>query len=276
MNRQSVSQIMLWGCVLLLCGCAAPQKQVGEKASVMESNRQEEKQKASAADLKQLYQAAKSESERRAVCLRAIDEGLIHSGVHISLIDEVFDTHFAEKLPTGQVPSQGAAVNFAPQAPSTPKSDGGVMQASDYVGWYLALQYDQQGNVLKYYLSNVHKSPGASIPESRQQQLIAELKRLYDVAKSESERRAVCLRAIDEGIIRNGGHISSVDKIFGTHFANDLPTRKEGTRNSSVDLSRSAVGPDKSTDTAQAGWFLSVEYGDDGSLYNYFLTNINK
>lgn len=242
----------------------------------MESNRQEKKQKAPAADLKQLYQAAKSENERRAVCLRAIDEGLIHSGGPVSLIDEIFGSRFAEKLPKGQEPSRSDAVYFTPQASSTPKPDARVTQASDYVGWYLGLQYDQQGNVLKYYLSNVHKSPGAPIPESKRKELIAELKRLYEAAKSESERRAVCLRAIDEGVIRNGGHVSSVDGIFGTHFANDLPTRKEGTRNASVDFGSSPGRADNSTKTAQVGWVLSVEYGDDGSLYNYSLSNMKK
>ena len=47
---------------------------------------------------------------------------------------------------------------------------------------------------------------------------VVELKRLYDTAESERERRDVALQAIDEGVIQTFGpvNISTVDSIFGT------------------------------------------------------------
>src|SRR5712691_7865495 len=57
---------------------------------------------------------------------------------------------------------------------------------------------------------------------------LAELKRLYEAAQSQYERRAVSLRAIDEGAIKPGQSISSVDAIFGTHVASRLPLVKGG------------------------------------------------
>jgi hypothetical protein len=55
---------------------------------------------------------------------------------------------------------------------------------------------------------------------------VVELKRLYKAAQSQYERRTVCLRAIDEGAIRRGVHIRSVDQIFGTKFESERGARK--------------------------------------------------
>src|SRR6266566_1613089 len=76
-----------------------------------------------------------------------------------------------------------------------------------------------------------NKPPGMPISllsESQKQektldQSIAELKRLYETAPSQHERRTVSLRAIDEGAIKQGRPVAVVDAIFGTHFASELP-----------------------------------------------------
>lgn len=284
MNKQSLSQISLLMSALLLCCCVDSQKQGAQNASSPELDRKEQKPKASIPELRQLYETAqsefkraalKSEYEQRAVCLRAIDEGAIRPGVHISLIDEIFGTNFTSRTPTEKGDIEKAAINFAPQYYQSPRQEGKV-EAIDYIGWYLAIDYDHDGNLQSYFLSNVHKGSGLVISVDKRTALIAELKGLYQAAPSELERRALCLRAIDEGAIQPFGPVSSVDEILGTRFASDLPARGEEARKASVDLAPPVSGSDNSGATPKAGWVLAVEYGDNGKLYHYSLTNIHR
>src|SRR5438067_9910043 len=99
MNKQSTLPIVLLSCLLFLC-CADAQKQGGQKTAALKSNMLEENQKVSIAELKRLYEDAKSQYERRVVCLRAIDEGVIYRDAPVSIIDEVFGTRFATDLPS--------------------------------------------------------------------------------------------------------------------------------------------------------------------------------
>jgi hypothetical protein len=80
--------------------------------------------------LARAYRAARTDSERRAVCLEAI---------------------YARKLPPSHELDWGV-VHFRPSPPSP--SD---KVAAAYVGWYLAFQLDSAGTLQNYYLSNVHK-----------------------------------------------------------------------------------------------------------------------
>src|SRR5437764_7219520 len=45
----------------------------------------------------------------------------------------------------------------------------------------------------------------------------------YKQAKSEAQRRTLCIKAIDEGIVSRGVPIATIDRLFGTAFARDLP-----------------------------------------------------
>jgi hypothetical protein len=274
MYKLSTLGILLLSCALFL-SCTASQKQGGREASVQDASKPEEKQKVSVQELRRLYEAGKSQYERRAVCLRAIDEGLIRRGAPVSTIDEIFGTRFASDLPTKEETTRETLIKFADQFSPPPVPEGHVTQGVASVGWYIAIDYNYDGAIQNYFLTNLHKGNLSSVDENEVVSA-TELRRLYENAKSEDEKRQVCLRAIDGGAIRTLRHVSSIDEIFGTHFANDLPTRKEGTRKASVDFGSSPGRADNSTKTAQVGWFLTVEYGDDGSLYNYSLSNMKK
>jgi hypothetical protein len=152
MNKQLVLQILLLSCILFLCCCAAPQKQGEQKTSDPESNKSEEKQKASIAELKRLYETAKSEYERRAVCLRAIDEGAVHHGASVSTIDEIFGTHFASNLPTRKEAHRQESIDFANPVSVTDKSSSAAN-----VGWFMSVVYNYKGEIENYYLTNFHK-----------------------------------------------------------------------------------------------------------------------
>lgn len=101
--------------------------------------------------LAKAYRAARTEFERRAVCLDAIDAGVIKRGRGVAVVDAIFGTNYAKKLPSGSEP-EGGIVYFQPQLQS-PRND--VQQA--FVGWYLAFKFDSNGTLQDYYLSNLHK-----------------------------------------------------------------------------------------------------------------------
>jgi len=215
------------------------------------------------AELARLYHAAQTEQQRRAVCLRAVDEGKISLRTPVSTLDQIFGTHFALNLPKeGTIAKDLILFATQPQPPSKPE---GRAEAIAYVGSYLAIDYDHQGNVQNYFLSNLHKGMSSRITGAETVS-IPELKRLYDLAQSEAQRRDVALRAIDEGVIRTFPHvhISTLDDIFGTHLASTVRSGKPGT--AVVNF----------TPMPESGWFMAVNYERDGTITDYYLTNLHQ
>ena len=120
-------------------------------------------------------------------------------------------------------------------------------------------------------------SASSSTPNEENKKVsIAELKRLYANATSELDRRAVCLRAIDEGAIYRTGPISLVDEIFGTHFASTLPTKRDKKGIGVIDFAAQPQNGPSNEAVAHTGWFMAVEYDDNGDIQNYYLTNLHK
>lgn len=103
--------------------------------------------------LAKAYRAARTEFERRAVCLDAIDAGVIGRGRRVAVVDAIFSTNYARELPSGSELEAGV-VDFHPLPP--PTSDR-VAVAHGYIGWYLAFKFDSNGTLQDYYLSNLHK-----------------------------------------------------------------------------------------------------------------------
>lgn len=101
--------------------------------------------------LAKAYRAAQTEFERRAVCLDAIDKGVIADLRPVAVVDAIFGTAYASKLPRGNELGTGV-VDFHP-----PLLSGSDRSASGYIGWYLAFKFDSTGKLQNYYLSNVHK-----------------------------------------------------------------------------------------------------------------------
>ena|ERR1700675_2698994 len=101
--------------------------------------------------LAKAYRAARTEFERRAVCLDAIDTGVVARDRSVAVVDAVFGTTYAGKLPRGSELETGV-VHFHP-----PLLSGSDRVASGYTGWYLAFEFDSTGRLQNYYLSNLHK-----------------------------------------------------------------------------------------------------------------------
>jgi hypothetical protein len=226
---------------------------------------EEKRQGTSVIELKQQYEAAQTQYERRTVAFRAIDAGTIQRGQPVSTIDAVFGTHFASDLPV----ENSTTFNFIYFGP---KMGGGLTPngqtvAFGYFGWSMKVVYDHKGTVQSYELNNIWKDR-STYDASQQPIPITELKQLYESARTEDERRAVCLRAIDEGVIATLKEVATIDGVFGTHFAQDLPSRKERTRKVGINFASPNSAPES------LGWRLVVEYFHDGSISNYYLTNV--
>ena len=259
-------QALVAAVFLLLCSCTNGDKEKELLPAVTNSN-SEAGRKTSVTELQRLYLAARSEQERRAVCLRAIDEGAVYRNGPVANIDQIFGTHFASELPAAGQSKAGKPILFATQPSLSPGADR-IAEAVPYVGSYLVVEYDHEGKVQYYYLSNLHKGLSGRIV-GREPISVAEFKRLYDSAKSESERRDVALKTIDDGVIRifTPVHVSTIDEIFGTQLASQLPTIKENTRTGLVSFAAS---------THTTGWFMAIDYSRHGHIQNYYLTNLQK
>ena len=101
--------------------------------------------------LAKAYRAARTEVERRALCIDAIDAGVVARDRSVAVVDAVFGTTYARKLPRGSKLETGV-VDFHPPLPS-----GSDAVASAHTGWYLAFEFDSTGRLQNYYLSNLHK-----------------------------------------------------------------------------------------------------------------------
>jgi len=100
--------------------------------------------------LAKAYRAAKTEFERRAVCLDAIDTGVIADGRSVAVVDAIFGTTYAKKLPPGRELAWGF-VDFHPLPPPPP----GIQVGG--IGWYLAFKYNSAGELEDYLLTNRQK-----------------------------------------------------------------------------------------------------------------------
>jgi hypothetical protein len=102
--------------------------------------------------LAKAYRAARTEFERRAVCLQAIDEGVVTRGRSVAVVDAVFGTTYAKKLPPAGGGLETGVVDFHPSLPS-----GSDAVASAHIGWYLVFEFDSTSRLQNYYLTNLHK-----------------------------------------------------------------------------------------------------------------------
>jgi hypothetical protein len=102
--------------------------------------------------LAKAYRAAHTEFERRAVCIEAIDARVIAVGRPVAVVDAIFGTTYAKKLPPPRQRETGVVDFYQPQ-PSSPRNDVQV----PFVGWYFGFSFGSGGHLEDYSLSNVHK-----------------------------------------------------------------------------------------------------------------------
>lgn len=108
------------------------------------------------ADLKQQkkYADIKNPKERLNFCIEVLSNGTVKRGATLSELQEVCDNkvEMTRDLEDG---NKLYTVAFE-KAPEVSKEYGPDYPAP-YVGWYLRIEIDKYGKLIKYYLSNLHK-----------------------------------------------------------------------------------------------------------------------
>jgi len=99
------------------------------------------------------YKRASSERERMTICIEAIDRGFVHVGGSVKIFDAIFGTKLAEQLPERGEPWEKGGVHFAEQL----KIEKDNVQQIPFIGWYCQVEFDDQGTIRSYFLSNMHK-----------------------------------------------------------------------------------------------------------------------
>ena len=103
-------------------------------------------------ELSAKYKHAVSEEKRMGICIDAINRGLVSRGCSIKAFDSLFGSTLSKDVPAPGQPMERGTLNFGDQP--TPESDD---VAVPFVGWYLAVEFDSNGLIQNYYLSNLHK-----------------------------------------------------------------------------------------------------------------------
>ena len=154
-QRPVVLKVTVLISVLIVSCSVGAKRKIEQAVDTPDLKRQEKKPEMTIAELKTLYKAAKSEFERRTICLQAIDQGAFFRPGPVSSIDEIFGTHFAAKLPTRQEGRRTGTVEFALAPPVLPSADGRHETAPGSKGWFMAIEYDYTGEIQNYYLTNL-------------------------------------------------------------------------------------------------------------------------
>jgi hypothetical protein len=213
----------------------------------------------------EVYRAAKTETARRAIGFRAIDEGIISRGGAIGSVDELFGSSFRQQLVNKSHETRRGVIHFLPEANSSGSENRAEARA--FGGWHLVVDFDDRGKILKYYFTNLDKGM-SSVVDTKESHTLADLKQRYHAATTALDRRSICLQAIDSSVIVTNSKIDVIDEIFSTTFSAHLPTTGENRR--LVYVPFKSVEPPNAAET----WFLAIEYDYNGDIQNYYLSNV--
>jgi hypothetical protein len=157
-GRTNLSVHLIFGAFIVFSACGVKERVKGlaAPASPSPAATQTQNEKKSISALAMLYRNAKTEAERRSLCLQAIDEKAFFETGPVSTVDEIFGTDFASKLPGKRDGTQPGIVYFADQPPVYRTSEG-LIEQRGHVGWYLVVEYDYSGTIRNYFLTNLHK-----------------------------------------------------------------------------------------------------------------------
>ncbi len=98
----------------------------------------------------------------------------------------------------------------------------------------------------------------------------------YRQTTSETQRLNLCIDAINRGLIYSGEPIAAIDKLFGTSYSADLPSRKERVQTVAIDFMPFIKSPRNDAQGEHVGWYLAVTYNFKGMIEDYYLTNLHK
>jgi len=97
------------------------------------------------------YAQAKDWRGKLAACVDLIDSGVLTRGKPIKLLKDLFQTDVS--VAKGDL--SGESIAFVYFSPQIVTKDASV--AVGFIGWYLQVESNAQGNISGYHISNTHK-----------------------------------------------------------------------------------------------------------------------
>jgi hypothetical protein len=115
---------------------------------------------------------------------------------------------------------------------------------------------------------------GASVRAAQPDREIDRFAKAYRAAQTEFERRAVCIEAIDAGVIAVGSPVAVVDAIFGTSYVKKRRPRLHELETGTVDFHPLPPPPRDDIQAGHVGWYFGFSFDSAGKLANYSLSNV--
>jgi hypothetical protein len=154
--------------ILLLCACAAsenPQKSLAQSpllnkeqpTSPIGQQKAEQGNSLLAIDIKQLYESATSWQEKREICIKAIDSGVLYRAGPVSVLDTIFGTSLSSPVAGKVHKVRWSKIYFEPKSNGSEQSHKkkhDSNQASPI--WALLVEHDRDV-ILRYRITTVEK-----------------------------------------------------------------------------------------------------------------------
>jgi len=94
---------------------------------------------------------------------------------------------------------------------------------------------------------------------------------------SGQERRNVCIKYIDEGVLKRGTSLQEVQKAFGPFFRLTGGKTDQGLKIGLVQFEEVTRGSTPEEGSAgYTGWYLVIHFSGAGIVDYYYLTNLHK
>lgn len=143
-----------------------------------------------------IFKKAKTSKQRLNAFVTAVDRRLIYKGMNVLDLDKILVSEIAKKNHSNEPGVTTSVYNFG-------KFDE---------EWYLAVDYNNEGKVLGFYLSNAAKGGGSPEPAKVSIEYLAFK---FRKANTPSKKLACAIQAIESRVIRQGTKRTTLSAIFG-------------------------------------------------------------
>lgn len=143
-----------------------------------------------------IFKKAKTPKQRLRAFVTAVDRQLIYKGMNVLDLDKILGSEIAKENHSNEPGITTSVYNFG-------KYDE---------EWYLAVNCNNKGEVLGFYLSNAAKGGGSPEPAKGSIEYLA-LK--FRKANTPSKKLACTIQAVESRVIRQGTKRTTLSAIFG-------------------------------------------------------------
>jgi hypothetical protein len=104
--------------------------------------------------------------------------------------------------------------------------------------------------------------------------VVKEIARRFDAAKTHDERRAILIEAMDHELVKMGAPLSRCEAMFGK-FLTVHEQATKGEFGMAIVYCEHHEPIDNTTQGPDIGWYLVLRFNEQKIITDYFLTNLN-